>query len=133
MRERSLLLRFAANRPTQATSVDDLTLVVAVIRDGHVGRAGTNDISDGGLRHCARRAAAERRRGTVAGAFPGFGPLVPGRAHDGHDPPPPRWSRRTAAARWPTRSPSPGRRPRGARGLDRRRGGAAVVSAAAAR
>jgi predicted Zn-dependent protease len=86
VRERSLLLRFAANRPTQATAVDDLTVEVAVTRDGRVGRAGTNDTSDAGLRDCARRAATIADAGTVAGTFPGFGPLARGRPHEGHDP-----------------------------------------------
>ncbi|MGH3992536.1 MAG: hypothetical protein ACRDSN_08725, partial [Pseudonocardiaceae bacterium] len=40
-RERSLMLRFADGRPTQATAVDDFTLELAVVRDGHVGRAST--------------------------------------------------------------------------------------------
>jgi PmbA protein len=85
-RERSLLLRFAANRPTQATAIGDLTVEVAVVRDGRVGRADTNDTSDDGLRACARRAAAIADAGAVAGSFPGFGPLAPGRSHEGHDP-----------------------------------------------
>ncbi|MEA2378365.1 MAG: hypothetical protein QOD13_2272, partial [Thermoleophilaceae bacterium] len=40
--ERSLLLRFAGNRPTQATAVDDVTVELAVLVDGHLGRATTN-------------------------------------------------------------------------------------------
>ena len=42
VRERSLMLRFAADRPTQATAIDDVTVELAVLRDGHVGRATTN-------------------------------------------------------------------------------------------
>src|SRR5918995_3090265 len=56
--ERSLLLRFAANRPTQATEVEDLTVELAVVRRGHVGRAETNATDDEALAACARRAAA---------------------------------------------------------------------------
>ena len=41
--ERSLLLRFAANRPTQATAIDDVTVELAVVVDGHLGRAATNE------------------------------------------------------------------------------------------
>ena len=35
--ERSLLLRFAANRPTQATAIDDVTVELAVVVDGTSG------------------------------------------------------------------------------------------------
>jgi predicted Zn-dependent protease len=73
--ERSLALRFARSRPTQATSVDDLTVEVAAVRDGHVGRAVTNDTDDDALAACARRAevaalGAARRAGS--GPYPGF-------------------------------------------------------------
>ncbi|HET8673544.1 MAG TPA: hypothetical protein VFL87_07910, partial [Thermoleophilaceae bacterium] len=36
-RERSLMLRYARSRPTQATAIDDLTVDVAVLRGGRVG------------------------------------------------------------------------------------------------
>ncbi len=49
-RERSLMLRFARSRPTQATAVDDLTVEIAALRDGHVGRATTNRTDAGSLR-----------------------------------------------------------------------------------
>src|SRR5919197_3147774 len=73
-RERSVLLRFAGSRSTQATSVDDLTVEVAVVRDGHVGRAATNGATDGALRECARRAVAAAEAAAASGpaAFPGF-------------------------------------------------------------
>ncbi|MCW3017435.1 MAG: hypothetical protein JWO02_4527, partial [Solirubrobacterales bacterium] len=45
-RERSLLSRFAVSRPTQATRVDDTGIHVLTVRDGHVGAAETNDLSD---------------------------------------------------------------------------------------
>ena len=87
-RERSLLMRFAANRPTQATSIDDTTVELAVVRDGHVGRATTNSTSADALAECARRAEAAAQAAAAAGtgAFPGFG--APGTApvHEGHDP-----------------------------------------------
>ncbi len=72
--ERSLLLRFAASRPTQATEVDDLTVDLAVVRRGHVGRAETNSTDDEALAACARRAAAAADAAAVAGdgAYPGF-------------------------------------------------------------
>jgi PmbA protein len=84
--ERSLMLRYARSRPTQATSVDDLTVEVAVVRDGHVGRAETNGTDDESLAGAARAAtvaaeAAARLAG--AGLYPGFPEPAPARAHDG--------------------------------------------------
>jgi PmbA protein len=90
-REHSLLLRFAANRPTQATEVDDVTVELAVLRRGHVGRAETNSTDDEALAACARRAAAAAEAAATAGdgTYPGFpdqvgGPPLPGPA-DGFD------------------------------------------------
>jgi PmbA protein len=73
-RERSLMLRFAANRPTQATAVDDLTVELAVLRRGHVGRAETNSVDDEALAGCALRAAAGAESAAAAGdgIYPGF-------------------------------------------------------------
>ncbi len=87
-RERSLLMRFAANRPTQATSIDDTTVELAVVRDGHVGRATTNSASADALADCARRAtcAAEAAAAAGPGSFPGFATPGPTPPHDGHDP-----------------------------------------------
>ena len=88
-RERSLALRFARSRPTQATSVDDLTVEVAVVTDGHVGRAATNDIGPEALRRCAGAAvlAAETAaRAAGAGVYPGFPEPGALRARHGHDP-----------------------------------------------
>jgi predicted Zn-dependent protease len=68
VRERSLLSRFAVSRPTQATQVDDLTVAVLRVHDGHTGSAETNDLSDDGLRDVAERAdAAARSAARVAG------------------------------------------------------------------
>jgi PmbA protein len=83
--ERSLLLRFAANRPTQATSIDDTTVEIAVVRDGHVGRAITNDVSDESLGDCARRARAAAGAAAASsgpGAHPGFAALGEVEAHN---------------------------------------------------
>jgi predicted Zn-dependent protease len=88
-RERSLALRFARSRPTQATSVDDLTVEVAAVRDGHVGRAATNDVGSDALRRCADAAvrAAETAAGQAGpGAYPGFPEPGALRSHPGHDP-----------------------------------------------
>ncbi|MEA2492275.1 MAG: hypothetical protein QOJ29_186 [Thermoleophilaceae bacterium] len=73
--ERSLLLRFARSRPTQATSVEDATVSITVLRNGHIGSASTNRDDNESLTVCARAAeaaaeAAARTRGT--GTFPGF-------------------------------------------------------------
>ena len=86
-RERSLFLRFAANRPTQETAVDDLTVEVCVVENGHVGRASTNDTGDEHLRTCALRAvaAADAAAGSAPGSFPGFPAVEPAPPHDGHD------------------------------------------------
>ena len=89
LRERSLTLRFADNRPTQSTSIDDLTVELAVLRDGHVGRSATDDTSRDGLARCARRASAAAEAasaGAPAGHYPGFAGLDPIREHEGHDP-----------------------------------------------
>jgi PmbA protein len=93
VRERSLTLRFADGRPTQATSVDDVSVELAVVRDGHAGRASTNSASGEALRECARRAEAAADAAGAAsrgGVHPGFGA---GRASGGaasasggHDP-----------------------------------------------
>ena len=86
-RERSVMLRFARSRPTQATAVDDLTVEVAALRNGHVGRAATNRTDAVGLRQAADAAALAAETAAVRGAgrFPGFpGPAAP-RAHGGHD------------------------------------------------
>ena len=86
--ERSLMLRFARSRPTQATAIDDLTVTVAVLRDGHVGSASTNSTDDEALARCGRAAgaAAEAAARTAgAGSFPGFPSAPHARAHDGFD------------------------------------------------
>ena len=74
VRERSSSLRFAANRPTQATAIDDVTVELAVVRGGHVGRAATNRTDRGSLARCAERAvtAAELATTAGAGAHPGL-------------------------------------------------------------
>ena len=74
--ERSLMLRFAAGRPTQATAIDDFTLDIAVPLEGHVGRASTNAVDDAAIVDCAERArlAAEAAAVTGDGGFPGFAP-----------------------------------------------------------
>jgi PmbA protein len=75
-RERSLMLRFAASRPTQSTGIDDVTVEIAVPLRGNVGRACTNAVDDDSLSDCAARArlAAKAAEATHDGTFPGFDP-----------------------------------------------------------
>jgi predicted Zn-dependent protease len=88
-RERSLLLRFARNRPTQATAIDDLTVEVAVMLEGHLGRAATNAADERSLADCAARALLAARSAaatTPEVPYPGFSVPEPARPHHGHDP-----------------------------------------------
>ena len=89
VRERSLVMRFARSRPTQATSVDDLTVQLTLVRDGHAATAATNRSDPDGLRSCARaatEAVAAAARAAHPGPYPGPPPPAPARAHAGHDP-----------------------------------------------
>ena len=75
-RERSLMLRFAAGRPTQSTAIDDVTIEIAIPFKGHVGRAATNEADDAALAACAERARLAARAAETTGGegqFPGFG------------------------------------------------------------
>ncbi|MEA2450088.1 MAG: hypothetical protein QOG63_2020, partial [Thermoleophilaceae bacterium] len=86
--ERSLMLRFARSRPTQATAVDDLTVTLAIVRDGHVGTASTNATGADDLAGCVRRATAAAEaaaRSGGAGHYPGFPDGGPARPHEGFD------------------------------------------------
>jgi PmbA protein len=86
--ERSLLLRFARSRPTQATAVDDVTVTLAVLRDGRVGTVSTNATDDASLANAARAAAdaAEAAaRSAGPGDYPGFPAGGEPRGHDGFD------------------------------------------------
>jgi PmbA protein len=87
-RERSLMLRFAANRPTQSTAIDDVTVELAVPLRGNVGRASTNAVDDQSLADCAARArlAAEAAEASHDGTFPGFDPDQDLPVHHGFDP-----------------------------------------------
>jgi PmbA protein len=88
VRERSLTLRFAEGRPTQATALDDFTVELAVVRDGHVGRATTNDTGAEALAECARRAEAAAEAAAAVsrpGPHPGFGAVVAAVDSDGVD------------------------------------------------
>jgi PmbA protein len=88
--ERSLLLRFAASRPTQSTAIDDIDVEITVVRDGHVGAAATNRAEPDALSDTAR--AAERAAEAAAraaggpGPYPGPAEPEPLRGHLGFDP-----------------------------------------------
>ncbi len=86
--ERSLMLRFARSRPTQSTAVADISVEVAVVCDGQVGRATTNAGDDEALAACGARAAAAAEAAARAGGpgpFPGFATGPAPRARGGHD------------------------------------------------
>jgi PmbA protein len=86
-RERSLMLRFAAGRPTQSTAIDDVDVEIAVPFRGHVGRASTNEVDDAALAECAQRArlAARAAEASGKGRFPGFDPVEGQLAPRSHD------------------------------------------------
>jgi PmbA protein len=91
-RERSLLSRFARSRPTQATQVEDTSVSILRVHEGHTGGADTNDLSEDGLRDVAARADAGARAAAAAaadaGEYPGLprpAPETPSAAHDGYD------------------------------------------------
>jgi PmbA protein len=73
--ERSLMLRYARSRPTQATAIDDLTVEIAVVRGGRVGKASTNATDDDSLTRCAHEAEAAAQamaRSAGENGYPGF-------------------------------------------------------------
>jgi predicted Zn-dependent protease len=86
--ERSLMLRFARTRPTQATAVEDVTVTIAVLRDGRVGTAATNAIDGDSLAATAEVAAAAAEaaaRSAGPGEYPGFPAGGHTRGHEGFD------------------------------------------------
>jgi predicted Zn-dependent protease len=90
-RERSLMLRYARSSPTQATEIDDTSVHLLALRDGHVGGAVTNVLDDDALRDAARRATAAAAAAARAAGGPGDHPGLPAppdgyRGHDGYDP-----------------------------------------------
>src|SRR4051812_46555719 len=82
-------MRFALSRPTQSTAVDDVTVLVAVARDGRVGTATTNVTDDAALAACGR-AAATAAEAAARSAGPRRSPRLPpaggGGAPDGLHP-----------------------------------------------
>jgi len=87
VRERSLMSRYARSAPTQATAVDDTSVEILCMRDGHTAIASTNRLGDDALRDTAARAraaaAAAARSGP--GAHPGLAQPSSTESHDGFD------------------------------------------------
>ena len=88
VRERSLMSRYARSVPTQATSIDDTTVEMLCVRDGHTAIASTNRLGDDDLRATAARADAAARAAARGG--PGTHPGLPSSIaaaadHDGYD------------------------------------------------
>jgi PmbA protein len=90
-RERSLMLRYARSAPTQATGIDDASVHLLALRDGHAGAATTNVTDDDALRATAQRAVAAAEAAARAAGGSGDHPGLPAppsggyRTHDGYD------------------------------------------------
>jgi predicted Zn-dependent protease len=87
IRERSLFARFARSAPTQSTAIDDTTVVLLCVRDGHTGAATTNRLDGEGLQTAADHAigAAQAAARSGPGDYPGLPSPAPARANHGHD------------------------------------------------
>jgi PmbA protein len=87
VRERSLLSRFARSAPTQATAVDDTTVEILCVGDGHAATAQTNRLDDRALRETAARARAAWKAAARSGpgTYPGLAEPASPPAHDGFD------------------------------------------------
>ena len=87
VRERSLMSRFARSAPTQATAVDDTSVEILVVHEGHTALASTNRLDDDALRATAQRARAAARAAAAGGAgtYPGLAEPATAPAHDGFD------------------------------------------------
>ena len=88
IRERSLCSRFARSAATQATAIDDTSVELLCVLDGHTGAASTNQLDGAGLADAAdrARAAASAAARSGPGPYPGLPRPAPIAAHDGHDP-----------------------------------------------
>ena len=87
VRERSLMSRYARSAPTQATAVDDTTVEILCVRDGHTAIASTNRLSDEALRGAAAaaEAAALAAAASGPGTHPGLAAPQTAPSHDGFD------------------------------------------------
>ena len=86
--ERSLLSRFARSAATQATAIDDTSVELLCVLDGHTGAASTNQLDDEGLAAAASlaRAAAAAAARSGSGPYPGLPRPAETRPHEGFDP-----------------------------------------------
>jgi PmbA protein len=87
VRERSLMSRFARSSPTQATAIDDTSVEILCLHDGHAASGSTNRLDDDALRATAARARAAARAAAASGpgAHPGLADPEPPTPHDGFD------------------------------------------------
>jgi len=87
VRERSLQSRFARSSPTQATAIDDTSVEILCLRDGHTAIASTNRLEDEALRDAAGRAEAAALAAARAGpgTHPGLAEPAEPLCHDGFD------------------------------------------------
>lgn len=75
--ETSGLVRFAASEIHQPTLIDNVVVVLRVVRDSKLGIATTNKIDDAGLRDLARRAEEAAASAPSDPDFPGLAPPAP--------------------------------------------------------
>jgi PmbA protein len=83
--ERSGLARFAGSDVHQPTLIENALVHLRVVRDGRVGSAATNRISDEGLRAAARRAEEAADCAPPDPGFPGLAPPAELPAVEGYD------------------------------------------------
>jgi PmbA protein len=83
--ERSGLARFAGSEVHQPTLIENVSIQLRVVRDGRVGWAATNRVSDDGLADLAGRAATAAASAPVDPDFPGLAPPAPLPAIEGYD------------------------------------------------
>jgi PmbA protein len=83
--ERSGLARFAGSEVHQPTLIENVSVQLRVVRDGRIGWAATNRVSDEGLAALARRAEAAATSAPVDPNFPGLAPPAPLPEVEGYD------------------------------------------------
>ena len=83
--EHSGLARFAASEIHQPTLIEDAIVRLHVVRDGRIGAAATNRLSDDGLRELGRRAAEAAESARPDDSFPGLAPPAEPSEVDSYD------------------------------------------------
>jgi predicted Zn-dependent protease len=86
--ERSLTARFSRSAPTQATDVDDTTIHLLSVEEGHTGAATVNSVDETELSEAGARAREAARAARLAGPgdYPGLPEPAGMRQHTGYDP-----------------------------------------------